>query len=303
MTRTHSLTIYVAAAFGFSWLLGGVLFMLGPGAHIATRTLLMVLYMLGPAIGAVVAQRAAGESAFTPLGVGFKINRWWVVAWLLPFALEPLTMGCALLLPGVSFSPDMTGYFDRLAATMPPDRIAEARKELDGIPRAARWALIFVQPLVAGISINAIAAFGEELGWRGFMFRYLGAFGFWQRSAVVGLLWGVWHAPLILQGHNYPQHPAMGVFLMIAFCMLVAPLHDLVRLRGRSVWAAAVLHGTINASAGLSILFVRGGNDLLVGMTGLAGLLVLALVNAMLVVADRSRGGALTRRGAAPFCG
>jgi hypothetical protein len=81
---------------------------------------------------------------------------------------------------------------------------------------------------------------------------------------------------------------------MTAFCMLAAPLLDLARLRGRSVWASSILHGSINATAGFAVILVRGGNDLTIGMTGLSGMVALALVCGALFLADRVRGGALT---------
>jgi len=143
-------------------------------------------------------------------------------------------------------------------------------------------------------SVFQIAAFGEELGWRGFLFRHFAPLGFWRRSAIVGLVWGVWHAPVVLQGQNYRQHPVAGVFGMTAFCMLAAPLLDLARLRGRSVWASSILHGSINATAGFAVILVRGGDDLTIGMTGLAGMVALALVSGALCLADRVRGRALT---------
>ena len=295
-SRTRSLIIYIAVAFGFSWSLGAVLFMFGPHANAALRTSLLLLYMWGPALGAVVAQRASGEPVFTPLGVNLAANRWWIVAWLLPFALQALTCGFSLLIPGVTFSPDMSGYLDRLAAAVPPDRIAEAREKMNGIPPLFFTALMIAQALFAGLTVNALAAFGEELGWRGFLFRHFSHWGFWRRSAIVGLLWGVWHAPVVLQGHNYPQHPVLGVFGMTAFCMLAAPLLDLARLRGRSVWASSILHGSINATAGFAVIFVRGGDDVTTGMTGLGGMAALALVSGALCLADGVRGGALTAR-------
>lgn len=55
-----------------------------------------------------------------------------------------------------------------------------------------------------------------------------------------------------------------------------------IRERGGSVIAVAVLHGTINASADLPLLFVRGGSDLVVGITGLAGGIVLLGINAVI---------------------
>jgi uncharacterized protein len=78
---------------------------------------------------------------------------------------------------------------------------------------------------------------------------------------------------------NYPQHPWAGVLMMTAFTLLLSPLMAYITMRANSVIAAAIFHGTLNATAGLPLMVVRGGSDLTVGVTGLAGLLALLLVN------------------------
>lgn len=135
--------------------------------------------------------------------------------------------------------------------------------------------------------LRSIAGLGEELGWRGLLQTELHALGFWTSSAVIGLIWGAWHAPLVLHGHNYPEHPGWGVLAMIVLSILLSPLIGYVRLKARSVLAAAVMHGSLNASGGLAILLLRGGNDLTVGITGLTGLAVLAVANLVLFVSQR----------------
>ena len=120
----------------------------------------------------------------------------------------------------------------------------------------------FAGGLVAGVSINAVAGFGEELGWRGFLQKELAFLGFWRSSLLIGVVWGLWHAPLILQGHNYPQHRIAGVFMMTILCVLLAPIFGYVRIKAHSVIAAAIIHGTFNATYGLAITLVRGGSDL-----------------------------------------
>ena len=119
------------------------------------------------------------------------------------------------------------------------------------------------------------------------MQKQLAPLGFWRSSFLIGLVWGVWHAPLILQGHNYPQHPVAGCLMMVAFCVLYAPLFSYVRIRSGSVIAAAIMHGTLNGTWGLGILLLAGGSDLSVGVTGFAGLVVLAAANAGLLILDR----------------
>jgi membrane protease YdiL (CAAX protease family) len=122
---------------------------------------------------------------------------------------------------------------------------------------------------------------GEELGWRGFLVRELEPLGFWRSSFVIGFFWGLWHLPLIVNGHNYPGHPLVGPIMMTLLTIMISPLIGYVRLRARSVFAAAVFHGTLNAAAGLAI-FLKGGTALLTGMTGVVGLGTLLLVDVML---------------------
>lgn len=288
------LGLFLGVTCAFSWALWGLLALVGDAAHPLVRVAVMTVSMFGPGLGAVVAQRRAKESIAAPLGVVVKPNRWWLVAWLGPLALQPLVLALALLVPGVEWSSDFGGLLERLGASVPPEQLAQAKAQLESLPRPAMVAMMGAQALFGGLSINTLAAFGEELGWRGWLSRHFSGLGFWRRSALIGVLWGLWHAPVILQGHNYPQHPVLGVPMMVAFCVLLAPLHELVRLRGGSVWAAAILHGNVNAAAGFGLLFVRGGDDLSVGFTGGAGLVALALVNVGLGLADRIRGGALT---------
>ena len=73
-------------------------------------------------------------------------------------------------------------------------------------------------------------------------------------------------------GHNYPQHPAPGAVLMTAWCTLLGPVLFLLRERSGSVVAVCIAHGTLNAFGGAALLYVRGGDDLTSGVTGLPGL-------------------------------
>jgi membrane protease YdiL (CAAX protease family) len=75
--------------------------------------------------------------------------------------------------------------------------------------------------------------------------------------------------------------------MMTLFCILIAPLFSWVRLRSGSVFAAAILHGSCNATGWLSVSLVRGGDDLTTGLLGWPGLLVLGLVDLTLLVLSR----------------
>jgi membrane protease YdiL (CAAX protease family) len=143
-----------------------------------------------------------------------------------------------------------------------------------------------LQTLVMGITINAIAGFGEELGWRGFLVREYKELKFWNASLRIGFIWGIWHAPIILMGHNYPEHPVLGVGMMIIWCILLSPLFLYIRIKTHSVIGAAIMHGTLNASAGIPLMFIAGGNDLTAGATGFTGMIALVIIIGIMVLYD-----------------
>jgi len=240
-----------------------------------------------PALWAVVVQKLVYKAPLKePLRIRWRPNRWFLVAWLLPFVIAVATFGVALLFPGVTFSPEKQDCFRYLL--LKPAQFGIGI-ETDRFIWGALLTLL--QGLVLGVTINGLAGFGEEVGWRGFLQRELGALGFWKASAIIGLVWGFWHAPLIVQGINYPKHPWPGVFLMTVNTLLQAPLFSYICLKADSVVAASIFHGTSNGLSVLATMGLEGGDDLLVGDTGLAGFLVLLVANMGLVVFDRWSGG------------
>ncbi len=212
------------------------------------------------------------------LGLSLKLNKWLIMAWLLPAFLSLATLGISLLFPSVEYSANLEG----LSRYNIPPTITKEYASL-GIPPLLYFLII---GLIAGPTINTLFAFGEEIGWRGFLQRELSKLGFWKSSFLIGLIWGVWHSPLILQGYNYPQHPIIGIFLMIIFCILLSPIFSFIRIKTDSVIAASIMHGSLNAFAGISIAFVKG-SDLIVGIHSLSGFIVLVIVNLLIKILSK----------------
>ena len=285
-TNNRKAFIFVSLTFVLSYLLIFLYLALG-GKWIMPGSLIVATsYMFIPMIVVIIVQKVMyKELVKEPMGISFKVNRWFLVAWLLPVFIAFATLGVSLLLPGVEYSPEMAGIFERFESILTPEQLEQMKAQADAFPLHPFW-IGLLQGLVAGISINAIAGFGEELGWRGFLQKELGYLGFWKSSVAIGLIWGVWHAPIILQGHNYPEHPQAGVFVMILFTLLLSPIFSYVRLKAKSVIAAAIIHGSLNATVGLPLMVLNGGNDLTVGVTGLAGFIVLALTNVGIFIYD-----------------
>ena len=285
--KTKRVGLFIGMTFALSWLIVILFFIFGgewytPGAMIVGTA---VMFM--PMASVIVVQKILYKQPLKkPLGISFKLNRWFLVAWLLPPIVAFATFGISLLFPGVEYSPEMTGMLERFKGILPPEKLQEMEK-MAKLPVHPIW-IALMQGLIAGITINAVAGFGEELGWRGFLQREFGYMGFWISSALIGLIWGIWHAPLILQGHNYPEHPVAGAFMMTVWCMLLGPIFSYIRIKSKSVIAVAIIHGSLNATYGLSIMLIKGGNDLIIGITGGAGFIVLSIVNLCIFLFDPS---------------
>lgn len=277
---------FTALAYLLSWSVAALAWASGITRHSLGGTLTGVVFMFGPLVAAIIVQRQSREPLGPAIGLRLRWSGWLFLAWLGPLLLALGTLGAMLLLPGFRYTPDSSAVLERLADMMPPEKLAQVKEQLAAAP-APPLLLALLSALSAGPTINAVAAFGEEAGWRGFLLRELAPLGFWRSSALIGVVWGLWHAPLVVQGHNYPQHPALGVLMMTAFTALLSPLFGYVRMRARSVLAAAIAHGTLNASAGIPLLLAAGGDDLTAGMTGAAGFAVLAVANLGVLLHDR----------------
>ena len=285
--HTKKILLFILLTFFIDWSLVGLYLVMGGKTDSAGMALLAVLYMFVPMLAAIIVQKRIFKQPLAgPLGISFKVNRWFFVAWFLPPVIAFITMGISLLIPGVTFTPDMSGFLNSLKDALTPEQMDQVMQQLADMPAHPLW-LILVLSLIAGTTVNAVAGFGEELGWRGLLVKELSFMGFWKSSAVIGLIWGLWHAPLVLLGLNYPQHPQLGVLIMTGWTIIMAPVFSYIRLKSKSVVASAIFHGTINAVPGLAWLLITGGDELTVGITGLAGFIAFAAVNLALFIFDR----------------
>lgn len=206
-----------------------------------------------------------------------RIIGWSMLAWLLivlAFLLVPL-LGSAGL-PGVGHWASQAELDATLRTIQPnlPDGFS--------LPVGAVIASSLINGLMAGLTINAVFGFGEEYGWRGVLADELSPLGKVPATALVGVLWGLWHAPLIMLGHNYGPEWAAGIPMFCVFTVPLAFILTWVREKAGYLWAPATAHGLFNAVAGLYLLIVAGGNRLLTVPVGIAGAVALAVVAAVL---------------------
>jgi membrane protease YdiL (CAAX protease family) len=267
-----------------SWITAGIAILLGlREARGSGYTIFAAAYMFLPAVCSILLQIIHREKPFRNLNISFRLNWWFLAAGFVPIVSVFLTLGINVLFPNVSFS----GSYEGFLANLPEEQVETAAPQLSKYPTAVFLLLQILNMLIAGYSINAVFGFGEELGWRGYLLKALRNKKILPVSLIIGAVWGLWHFPLILIGHNYPQHPVAGVGMMIIFCILLTPMMIYIVIKSGSVITAAIFHGTLNASAGIHILLLVGGNDLTNGIYGLAGFLILLLMNCAFYIYDK----------------
>lgn len=270
--------VFLAFAFGIAWVTALVVFLTGglqkspeviPGSRLTQAYFLIAgPYMFAPALANIFTRLITREGwKNINLRPGFRKGwKYWLAAWWFPplFAIVGALVFFALL-PG-TFDPSLS----TMAGMMPQN-----------IPLPVPLMTLFVIQMIQGIFLspflNGIFTFGEEFGWRGYLLQKLLPLGKLKAVLILGVIWGIWHAPVIAMGHNYglsyPGVPWLGILAMIWFCITVGTLISWLTIRGGSVWPAVIGHATLNGTAGFGIFLVKGNPSPLIGPmpTGILG--------------------------------
>jgi membrane protease YdiL (CAAX protease family) len=122
--------------------------------------------------------------------------------------------------------------------------------------------------------------FGEEYGWRFYLQdRMFALFGGYTGVVLVGLIWGLWHAPLMLMGLNFPHEsflPANIVYLV--YTIFVSIIFGYAVLKTGSIWIAVLLHGLIDIIISPGRLYISGTDTIVSFLPLLVLLGVFALI-------------------------
>ncbi|GGC87657.1 hypothetical protein GCM10011512_13260 [Tersicoccus solisilvae] len=282
--RRRPILLFLAIAFGFSWSVGLGLALAG-GLRSPALSLLLLIYMLGPGIAALVVSRWVDRPDSIPRSLGISQVR--PVGRFILLLLGAIVLAVALVLGALAvgsllglYHADLTGFSGFRAYL---EQVAPA-----ALTRVSIGTVVLLQFLNVGIGafVNLVPALGEELGWRGWLLPALLPAGVPTAVVVSGALWGLWHAPLILLGYNYPGGPAwLGVLAMICFAVVIGAVLSWLRLRTGSIWPAAIAHGAVNAAAGFPLVFLAFGttfSPLTTTILGWSGWLLPAALVALL---------------------
>lgn len=216
--------------------------------------------MWSPAIAAVATQLIFRRTV-SGLGWQWPSLRWIGFGYFLPIAYSIVAYGSVWL----------TGFGKLDLANAPPKMT------------------VFVG---LGTLVSLATATGEEIGWRGFLVPALARrLSFAQVGFVSGLIWAVWHLPLVVfSDYNAGTPVWYGVLCFTIGVVAMSFFMAWLRLRARSFWPTAFLHASHN-------LYVQGFFDRVTVDTGVTrwltgefgAVFVAAVVLTALVVATRRR--------------
>lgn len=280
-----AVAVFVAISVGGAWLVALPLWTSGEGLMHPLFTLVALAMMYTPALATLVVVLWVRRPANIPRYLGLTpmrpAGRTWlfialgaVVFWVLAYASMLLGQAMGLI------RLDLTGA-SAISATIEATG-GQAMPVDVGI-------IVIVNLLMVPIitAVNCFAAFGEEIGWRGWLLPSLRPLGALPALLVSGAIWGVWHAPLILLGYNYQRTDLAGVGFMVVFCVLVGIVIGWLRLRSASVWPAVVAHAALNTAVSVFLIFVDA-RDLPAGpwgsLLGWPGWILLALAAVAIIV-------------------
>ncbi|MEU4016493.1 type II CAAX endopeptidase family protein [Microbacterium sp. NPDC028030] len=281
--------VFVIVACALAWLVALPLWF-GDGLAEPAAVFLLPVIMFTPAVAVLVVTflmgvPARGERArflgLWPLRPAKRVIWLMVAGWLVPPVIVVVSV---LVAAGLGFV-QLDFAFSAFAAEI--DRALPA-----GAPQPPIGLLVFAQfaMIPLGALFNSVFAFGEEIGWRGWLVPALRPLGTWPALILSGVIWGFWHSPIILLGYNFGRADISGVLFMIGGCVAWGILLGWLRLRSASVWPAVLAHGALNAAASLVVVVAAVQPDMaLAGPLGVAAWIVIAVVVLVLVLTGQFR--------------
>ena len=289
--RWVPVVLFVVVSYALAWLPALPLW-LGDGLATPLATVWITLMMFAPTLATLIVvfafrAPATGRARFLGVWPLRPVGRFLLflgIALFAPMLIVAAGIAVAALAGWIELDlVEFSGFAAQLAALVP-----------EGTPLPPVGLLVIGQllSLPVGALVNTIFAAGEEIGWRGWLQTALLPLGVWPAMLITGVVWGLWHAPVILLGYNFGRTDVTGLLLMIGGCVAWGVFFGWLRLRSRSVWPAALAHGSLNAAASVAVLVVAADtkpHPARAGPPGAPPWIVLAVVVAVLALCGQFR--------------
>ena len=256
---------YLVWTFLIAWAAQAAVAVLYRNGLAAIGQLVMAVMMFVPLLGVFLAGQTLSGMGWKPYLKG-KIKTL-LAAWLLPAVLTAIgAVVYFAIFPGHF---DLSG--DYLASVAGPEAMAQL--EAQGLTYPLYVLVSVVSCLTYAPLVNMVLAVGEEAGWRGFLYPQLKTkFGRKQGWLIGGVIWGIWHWPLMWligyeYGTDYVGFPVVGMLLFCIFTTASGILCDWLYEKTECIWIPSVFHGAINAAGTvpLAVCIANTGSAILLG--------------------------------------
>ena len=238
---------YLLWTFLSAWILQFITFFLTMKGNAAAGQLVMAGMMFMPALGFLLAGGKLKELGWKPQ---FRKNlRYYLAGWFLPAVLAALGAGLYFLL--------FPQHFDLSGQMLGPVLLAQLQAQ--GLTYPTYILISAIGCLTYAPLINTFVALGEEIGWRGFLYPQLKEkYGRRKGLLLGGIIWGIWHWPLIFligyeYGFDYVGFPLTGMLLFCVFTIACGALCDFLYEKTSVIWLPSLFHGAFNAAATISL--------------------------------------------------
>lgn len=222
--------------------------------------------MFFPGISAFIVRKFITKEGFKDAGLKLGPKKYYLYVYLLIPVLFALIYGLTWLTgqaPDFSLQSFLSQYKISTLPTSPAIIILA----------------IFISSITFAPLLNSIPAFGEEFGWRGYLLPKLLPLGAKKAFIISGIIWGLWHAPLILMGYRYGAYTFIGIIFFCVLLIFLGTYIGYLRIVSGSSYLAGFAHGVFNAQAyGVWVLLFPNVNPLLGGFAGLTGIFVFLLL-------------------------
>lgn len=252
--NTKGLWLYLLLSFGLAWLCQvWASWVLLRDSDAALYQLILSISMFCPLVATFLVQKVYLRQS---TGIGWKLchgMKYWLAAWFGPAVFT--VVGAALYFVVFPSRLDLSGSW--LVAAYGGEWTADALKNEMGVSTQSYLVQSGMLAVTMAPLINMIPAMGEEAGWRGYMMPQLKErFGVLNGRLLGGIIWGVWHWPLMLltgyeYGTDYLGAPVLGLAVWCVFCFALNSVLDWLYERTGCIWVPAIAHGAVNAVAAL----------------------------------------------------
>ena len=238
---------YLIFTFGIAYAIQIIVWLLYRNGQQAIGQLVMAVMMFVPMLSTLLSGGKLKSMGWKPHIKGNVKSI--LMAWFSPLILTAIGTGLYFAV--------FPSHFDLSGSYVVEVAGEEALKQME--EQGLTYPLIVLISCVNCVTyapiLNMLVAVGEETGWRGFLYPQLKArFGKRKGWFIGGIIWGLWHSPLIWligyeYGTDYIGFPVTGMILFCIITIVLGIICDWLYEKSQCIWVPSIFHGAFNAAA------------------------------------------------------